>query len=506
PQPGLYAVELKAANELGSYSDFFEIEVLPEPVAYFSPAKTEIGVNQPLQFNHLGGGLGPLDYWWDFGDGSFSTRQNPIHTFRVAGRYLVQHKVSNHFGEDLRSVTVVVGDKPEITVDFPGRINAGSLWRASARNQIPTETEYRWQIGLEGADKATWQEFQGANVETSFSTPGRYIIHTGATSRYGSDRQMHVLLVDQVVIEAGEPQRFPTFTPESPANTLDSSPVFDEISLSPIEARSQGSVDLLFHYINQARQQAGVQPVRYDPALAAAAQIHTDDMDTHQFTGHTGSDGSSPLERAARGGFRNGGYAGETTAWGFDEPRDVVNFWLSSPGHKEILLNPYASQVGVAQTINFEAERVWYWTAEFAADQGSIESQIRANGMRLLTPAESSSFRFDETVVFNWAWPLSLGRGDRFVLYLENGRNRIERVGAVSIPLSNDKPFTYGLSIHTFDLADRAGSYDWFVRLIDSRGNVLAESGPRALRISGVLPSPTPTLLPTETPTSNGGR
>ncbi|MCA9982549.1 MAG: CAP domain-containing protein, partial [Anaerolineales bacterium] len=148
------------------------------------------------------------------------------------------------------------------------------------------------------------------------------------------------------------------------ASTIEFVDVTDEIVLVPNTAVDiLTPAEQLIWYINDARRQAGLNEVQLTSQLSTAAKQHTNDMATNAFTSHTGSDGSPPYERIARVGYRAGGYAGETTAWGFRTGREAVEFWLESPPHRAILLNPLATNVGVAQTTNYNAPSVWYWTA-----------------------------------------------------------------------------------------------------------------------------------------------
>ena len=69
-------------------------------------------------------------------------------------------------------------------------------------------------------------------------------------------------------------------------------------------------------------------------------------------------------DRLLRVGY-GGGYAGEATAWGYSEPIPVVEFWVNSPGHRDFILNPEATEVGLGFAVNYNAPSVWYWTVEF---------------------------------------------------------------------------------------------------------------------------------------------
>ena len=72
----------------------------------------------------------------------------------------------------------------------------------------------------------------------------------------------------------------------------------------------------LLWYINEARRLHQLPSIEYVYEMSVAAQRHTEDMATNQFTGHKGSDGSKPYDRLALYGYA-GRYGGEATAWGF---------------------------------------------------------------------------------------------------------------------------------------------------------------------------------------------
>ena len=42
----------------------------------------------------------PTEWYWDFGDGSNSTEQNPVHTYLLTGKYNVTLTVTNDMGND----------------------------------------------------------------------------------------------------------------------------------------------------------------------------------------------------------------------------------------------------------------------------------------------------------------------------------------------------------------------------------------------------------------------
>ena len=75
------------------------ITVLPLPAADFHASDTSPSVNVEIDF--FDDSTGTYDSWyWDFGDGSNSTAQNPSHTYVIVGNYTVSLAISNGCGYD----------------------------------------------------------------------------------------------------------------------------------------------------------------------------------------------------------------------------------------------------------------------------------------------------------------------------------------------------------------------------------------------------------------------
>ncbi len=65
--------------------------------SYASSTYGNYSINDPIQFTNTADG----DYVsmiWDFGDGTFSTELNPIHTYNIAKDYVVTQTVTYPFG------------------------------------------------------------------------------------------------------------------------------------------------------------------------------------------------------------------------------------------------------------------------------------------------------------------------------------------------------------------------------------------------------------------------
>lgn len=105
---------------------------------------------------------------------------------------------------------------------------------------------------------------------------------------------------------------------------------------------------------NRFREKQGLEPVETDPQLEDAAQYFADYMARTEKYGHT-ADGQRPSERAAQHGYEycivseNIGY--RYSSAGFETQELIRGFmkgWKTSPRHRENLLDPHVTEIGVA--------------------------------------------------------------------------------------------------------------------------------------------------------------
>lgn len=101
--PGNYAVKLVIRNAAGNADSLTKtnyITVFAGPTAAFASDKQAGCV--PMMVNFSDGstpGSGTITNWfWDFGDGTTSTQQNPSHVYTTAGNYTVTLRVTNSSG------------------------------------------------------------------------------------------------------------------------------------------------------------------------------------------------------------------------------------------------------------------------------------------------------------------------------------------------------------------------------------------------------------------------
>jgi PKD repeat protein len=108
--------------------------------------------NDMMTFTFLDLSMGEnLEYEWDFGDGNFSTEQNPVHTYTEEGAYQVNLTVSNDSCSS--SFSLFLFTDPEIW--YPGECSALFLPLINADNNevfflnlsSPDAITFEWDFG-----------------------------------------------------------------------------------------------------------------------------------------------------------------------------------------------------------------------------------------------------------------------------------------------------------------------------------------------------------------------
>ncbi|MBE9060652.1 CAP domain-containing protein [cf. Phormidesmis sp. LEGE 11477] len=107
------------------------------------------------------------------------------------------------------------------------------------------------------------------------------------------------------------------------------------------------SFSRLLKLTNQARAEAGAEPLRFSLQLGQSAQAYAQDLATQNFFSHDGRDGSTFKSRIADTGydFEN---AGENLVAGRNyKAQDAFDAWMrSNEGHRENLLSKSFTEVG----------------------------------------------------------------------------------------------------------------------------------------------------------------
>lgn len=97
--------------------------------------------------------------------------------------------------------------------------------------------------------------------------------------------------------------------------------------------------------VNALRQSNGLNQVQLSSQLNASAKTHAIDISKQNRPWHFGSDGSSPLTRAARAGY-SGNLVGENVSESFENDTETLQAWMRDPVTRSVILHPEAQYMG----------------------------------------------------------------------------------------------------------------------------------------------------------------
>lgn len=118
--------------------------------------------------------------------------------------------------------------------------------------------------------------------------------------------------------------------------------------------------------VNEERVAEGLNALDYDATLAQSAMIHAMDLSMCDYFAHDSLDGTSFFERCEDNGY-DGTCTGENIGGGQQNPQAVFDAWMESPGHRDNILYPHHTELGVAY---YEGEGTYsrYWLKHFGRD------------------------------------------------------------------------------------------------------------------------------------------
>ena len=219
----------------------------------------------------------------------------------------------------------------------------------------------------------------------------------------------------------------------------------------------------LMQATNQDRAQHGLEPLRWDPALARAAQAHADQMVRHGELSHQYDGEPELVERAGQNGAHFSTVAENIAV--ASSPQAVESEWMRSPPHRHNILDPHLTTVGIG--LVRQGDNLWA-VEDFSAavDQmGStqieqkIEQLVAERGIRLVTtsPAAEQTCALEHGSVgprpnFIMRWEGSdLNRlPDVLEEKISTGRYRTAQVGACRSGNEGGGFTTYRLAVLLF--------------------------------------------------------
>lgn len=129
----------------------------------------------------------------------------------------------------------------------------------------------------------------------------------------------------------------------------------DKQATEGLSAFEQQVVDLT----NKEREKAGLKALKADTELSKVARAKSKDMADNGYFDHNSPTYGSPFDMMKSFGISYK-TAGENIAQGQKTPEEVVEAWMNSQGHRENILNPDYTNIGVGYVENGN-----YWTQQF---------------------------------------------------------------------------------------------------------------------------------------------
>ena len=184
---GNYTVSLTVSNAGGSNTttktDYITVTTWRPPVAAFSASPTSGAAPLTVAFTDASTGS-PTSGSWNFGDGSNSTVQNPVHTYSAAGNYTVSLTVSNAGGTNTTTKTdyiVVTTSAPPVAA-FSASPTSGAAPLTVAFTDASTgsPTSGSWNFG-DGSNSTV------QNPVHTYSAAGNYTVSLTVSNAGGTN-------------------------------------------------------------------------------------------------------------------------------------------------------------------------------------------------------------------------------------------------------------------------------------------------------------------------------
>jgi uncharacterized YkwD family protein len=220
---------------------------------------------------------------------------------------------------------------------------------AEAASYQPTETKTVYvnvQSNLDWAKNVDWSKWMNEYKTNCF--PG--------TSQPTQKEVQVPSNTNQATPAPAAPVAKPA-TPSTPAPAAPAAKPDQSTSTSPsaVSAFEKEVVSLT----NAERAKNGLPALKLDTKLSSVAKKKAEDMQKNNYFSHTSPTYGSPFDMMKQFGVSYQS-AGENIAQGQSTPKEVVQAWMNSEGHRANILNKSFGKIGVGHT-----DSGHYWSQMF---------------------------------------------------------------------------------------------------------------------------------------------
>ena len=125
--------------------------------------------------------------------------------------------------------------------------------------------------------------------------------------------------------------------------------ILDSTPLHILGFTSSVTIDEVVRATNEKRVSAGLKPLVYNEKLADAARRKAANMFSENYWAHNSPSGKTPWVWFNDAGYKYV-YEGENLAKDFGSTDRMMEAWMASPTHKENIVSPKYSEIGIAVT------------------------------------------------------------------------------------------------------------------------------------------------------------
>ena len=286
----------------------------------------------------------------------------------VTTRYWVRVSAAARSVDSVTATIAVDSAAPAITRQPKNEsITSGQTARIGVEASGSGPLAYQWFQGDAGSTANPIVGATDAKYTTTALTEGaRYWVRV--SNFVGSvDSTTSIITVTSAPTPDPTPTPTPSPTPPEPGPAPAPVPV-------PTDPSAQGFENEVLVRVNLRRSAAAVcggtaypavGPLTMNENLRSAARGHSLDMATQNYFAHTSLDGRSFLDRMYAAGYSGAGPYGENIAAGYSTPADVVDGWMSSPGHCTAIMTGSFRVAGVGYAYGAASSYRFYWTLDF---------------------------------------------------------------------------------------------------------------------------------------------
>jgi len=202
-EPGTYPVTLEVSNSAGANSitesSYIDIQASPDTDFYVSVNGLDAFFTNNTDFAD--------SYFWDFGDGTTSTEENPSHTYATDADYIVTLTATNSCGSvsDDDEVEISTGNLTAPTANFSASTATGCAPFTASFNNLSSPNATSWNWSFSGGNPANSTAENPPTV--TYLTPGTYTVILVATNAAGNNTQVET---DYIVVNEQPTAAFTT--------------------------------------------------------------------------------------------------------------------------------------------------------------------------------------------------------------------------------------------------------------------------------------------------------